>query len=56
MERHSDDTREEERQFKDYEDLDVLLGRGAHGEVIKVRSKKDNKEYAMKVTGSLAMS
>ena len=41
--------REEQDQFKDYEDKDVLLGKGAQGEVIKVKSYKDDYEYAMKV-------
>ena len=48
--------REEKDQFKDYEDLDVFLGGGAQGEVIKVRSNKDRKEYAMKVVESVKMS
>jgi len=47
--------REEEEQFQDYEDLDVLLGEGMQGEVIKVRSYKDNAEYAMKVVESSKM-
>ena len=34
--------REEEEQFQDYEDLDVILGEGNQGEVIKVKSYKDD--------------
>ena len=41
--------REEKSQFQDYIDLKILLGKGAQGEVIKVRSKVDGIEYAMKV-------
>ncbi len=47
--------REEQDQFKDYEDLDVPLGGGTQGEVIKVRSHKDGMEYAMKVVESVKM-
>ena len=42
--------RKEESQFKDYEDLFISLGKGMHSEVIKVKSKNDGIEYAMKVT------
>ena len=48
--------REEEEQFKDYEDLDVLLGEGNQGHVIKVKSYKDDMKYAMKVVESVKMS
>ena len=47
--------REEEEQFTDYEDLDVMLGKGAQGEVIKVKSYKDDIEYAMKVVEAVKM-
>jgi len=48
--------REEKTQFKDYEDLDVPLGKGMQGEVIKVKSYKDGMEYAMKIVESAKMS
>ena len=47
--------REEKSQFQDYIDLKILLGKGAQGEVIKVRSKVDGIEYAMKVINAGSM-
>jgi hypothetical protein len=47
--------REEESQFEDYEDLDIVLGKGAQGEVIKVKSYKDETVYAMKVVAAAKM-
>jgi hypothetical protein len=41
--------REEEQQFKDYQDLKVLLGKGAQGEVKKVKYLRTGKECAMKI-------
>ena len=38
--------REEEQQFKYYQDLKVLLGKGAQGEVKKVKCLRTGKEYA----------
>ena len=47
--------REEKSQFEDYEDLDISLGKGAQGEVIKVKSYKDETVYAMKVVAAAKM-
>ena len=47
--------REEKSQFQDYIDLKIILGKGAQGEVIKVRSKVDGIEYAMKVINAVSM-
>jgi len=41
--------REEEQQFKNYQNLKVLLGKGAQGEVKKVKCLLTGKERAMKV-------
>ena len=35
--------------------MEVILGKGNQGEVIKVKSYKDDKEYAMKVFESTKM-
>ena len=47
--------REMQSEFLDYKDLDVPLGRGNQGFVIKVRSHKDDLEYAMKIVNSIKM-
>jgi hypothetical protein len=47
--------RQEKSQFEDYEDLDISLGKGAQGEVIKVKSYKDETVYAMKVVDAVKM-
>ena len=47
--------REEESEFKDYKNLEVKLGEGMQGEVIKVKSYKDEFEYAMKVVDAVKM-
>ena len=44
--------REEEQQFKDYQDLKVLIGKGNQGEVKKVKCLRTAKEYAMKVVNA----
>ena len=47
--------REEEQQFKDYQDLKVLLGKGAQGEVKKVKCLRLGKECAMKIINAQKM-
>ena len=48
--------REDECEFDNYEDLDCLLGSGTQGKVVKVRSFKDDTEYAMKIVDAERMS
>lgn len=55
MESSSVKIRVEKSQFIGYEDLDVPLGGGNQGKVIKVKSYKDDLEYAMKVVDAVKM-
>ena len=41
--------REEEQQFKDYQNLKVFLGKGAQGEIQKVKCLRTGRECAMKI-------
>ena len=41
--------REEEHQFKDYQDLKILIGKGNQGEVKKVKCLRTGNKCAMKV-------